>query len=360
MKKTKILMMLQNFGEGGAQHVVYEQIRALNKERFDVCVLCYGKPTETALEKQMQKMCMPIYMNSVGQIRLSTILKALRIIRKERPEVIHAHMGSAGFGAIWTLLTDSPLVITVHTKPEKAFSSKIEKLVRWALRKENVVLVGVSKENEALVKQYFDVSENKVACVNNGINLDRFSRKDHENFTLINVARQDENKNQAVLLRCFAKLHKQDNTVKLLLLGNGPLHEELKKQAETLNISEAVVFTGNISNTEDYYAVSDMYVQTSHREAMPLSVLEAMAAGLPIVSTDVGGLKDVVKDNGILVPDNDEEALYQAILKIYRQTKEEQQEMRNASLRIVHAYSSEAMARKYEMIYDAKKANYKT
>jgi len=85
---------------------------------------------------------------------------------------------------------------------------------------------------------------------------------------------------------------------------------------------------------------------------MPLSVLEAMAAGLPIVATNVGGLSDVVQDNGILVPAGDEDALYKAIEQIYMQSKEATEKMSQASLRIVQNYSSESMARAYEKIYE--------
>ena len=350
--KKRLVILLGSFAVGGAERVVYELVKHIDKEKYDTTVLCYMPKQNTILENQVEKACNIVYLDETGTIKPRTILKVLRGLQKLKPDVVHAHLGGAGFGAIWALLTGKRFVVTAHTKPEKAFSSKNEKLIRLALKKGNTTLVGVSEGNRILLKKYFNLSDRQLCCVNNGVGLERFSRQEHNAFTLINVARQDENKNQAALLRCFARLYAQDSTVKLLLLGDGPLRDELKKQAEEQGISEAVIFTGNVSNTEDYYAVSDLYVQTSHREAMPLSVLEAMAAGLPVVSTDVGGLKDVVLDNGILVPDNDEEALYQAIMRIYSQSAEENRKMAEGSRWIVQAYSSEAMARAYEKIYD--------
>lgn len=350
--KKRLVMLLGGFAIGGAEHMVYELAKHIDKNHYDVTVLCYMPKLNTALEEQVEEICPVLYLNESGTIKPGVILKVLNTLRKLKPDVVHSHLGGAGFGAIWAVLTGKQFVVTAHTKPEKAFSAKIEKIVRLALKRGNTTLVGVSEENKILLKQYFNIDDHKLCCVNNGVDLDRFYRETHEGFTLINVARQDENKNQAALLRCFAKLYEQDKTVKLLLLGDGPLHQELQQQAKDMHISEAVVFTGNVSNTEDYYAVSDLYVQTSHREAMPLSVLEAMAAGLPIVATDVGGLKDVVQDNGILVPDDNEEALYQAIMEIYSQSSEEAKRIEDASRRIVQAYSSEHMAHAYEMIYD--------
>lgn len=349
--KKRLTVVLTGFAVGGAEHMVYELVKNIDKSKYHISVLCCMPKQNHTLEQQVEAICPVTYVDDRG-LRALKGCRILKAIFDQKPDIVHAHLGGSGYGAMWAILTKKRFLVTAHTKPEKAFDPRNEKLVRRALKNNNATLVAVSEENKLLLKSYFSVKENQIACVNNGVDLGRFCQKNHSGFTIINVARQDENKNQTALLRCFAKLYEQDKTAKLLLLGNGPLHEELKRQAEALNISQAVVFAGNVPNTEDYYAESDLYVQTSHREAMPLSVLEAMAAGLPIVSTNVGGLKDVVQDNGILVPDNDEEALYQAVWKIYKQGAEEAQKMSKASKQIVTAYSSENMARAYEKIYD--------
>ncbi len=351
MDKTRLTLLLGSFSEGGAEHMVYELARCIDKTRFDVQVLCYGFKMNTALEQCVEKICPVTWLNKGGTITPGTVWCVLKALRQLRPDVLHAHLGGAGFGAIWSILFRKPLVITAHTKPEKAFRPKAEKLVRMALITGKTKLVAVSKENEGLLRSYFGITGEQLACVNNGINLDRFTSKAHDGFSLINVARHDKNKNQAALIRCFARLHAQYPKTKLLLLGDGPTHQLLVKQVMQLDLGETVIFTGNVANTEDYYAVSDLYVQCSHREAMPLSVLEAMAAGLPVVSTHVGGLADVVKDNGILVLDNDEEALYRAIEQIYAQTPEQRDAMCRASKGIVQNYSSLGMAQAYESIY---------
>jgi glycosyltransferase involved in cell wall biosynthesis len=131
-------------------------------------------------------------------------------------------------------------------------------------------MAAVSAENADMVRDYFGLKAEQYTYVNNGIDLQRFGRKEHEGFTLINVARHDDNKNQAMLIRCFARLRKIIPDIKLLLLGDGPTHGSLMQLADELGMAEAVTFTGNVANTEDYYAASDIYVQTSFREAMPL------------------------------------------------------------------------------------------
>lgn len=351
MGKTRLTVVISDLGFGGAQNMVCEQLKYTNMECYDVSVVVLGFRKGTTIAQKLETVLPIAYANHCGRVTPVTIYKMLRLIQKTKPDVVHAHIGGVGFAAMWAKLFRKPLVITAHTKPEKAFTAKVEKQVRAALMAGRTKLVAVSEDNANKLRKYFALDNKLCGCVNNGIDLDRFNRKSHEGFTVIHVGRQDENKNQAALIRCFARLHNQYPDTKLLLLGDGDQHEKLIDLAERLNITDAVKFTGNVSDTEDYYAVSDLYVQCSHREAMPLSVLEAMATGLPIISTDVGGLSDVVRDNGILVQDNDEEALYSAILKIYEQSEEERKRMSNSSLEIVKDYSSEEMARKYEEIY---------
>lgn len=351
MERKKLVVLLGGFSVGGAEHMVYELVKSVDQRNYDIHVLCYASKTHTELERQVECVCPVTYLNETGSITPGAIWNVICTLRRMKPDVVHAHMGGAGFGAIWSLLFRGRLVVTAHTKPEKAFSPKIEKLVRLALKTSKTTLVAVSQENGALLKAYFGMDEKQLAVVNNGIDLDRFYRKAHEGFALINVARHDENKNQAALIRCFARLYKEYPQVKLLLLGDGPTHEALMAQVKGLGLENAVTFTGNVPNTQDYYGISDLYVQCSHREAMPLSVLEAMAAGLPVVSTNVGGLSDVVQDNGILVADHDEEALYRAIEKVLNQSPEQMTAMCRASERIVQSYSSQGMARAYEAIY---------
>lgn len=349
MKKLTIL--LPTLSMGGAEHMVYELVKKLDTSRFAPLIVCYQRRVDSELARQVEADFPVTYLNQSGKINLMTALHILRSIRRTKPDVVHAHLGGAGFGAIWCALFHKPLVITVHTRPEKAFTKKIEALVRIALHSSNAGIVAVSAENQMLLQEYFHPAPEKCLCVNNGIDLNLFHHKIHESFTLINVARHDDNKNQAMLLRCFAKFHGTAPETKLLLLGDGPNHEKLKDLAKELGVADAVTFTGNVANTEDYYAVSDLYVQCSFREAMPLSVLEAMASGLPIVSTNVGGLSDVVQDNGILVVPGDDEALFQAISQCYHANEEEKSTMSKASLRIVQDYSAEKMAEKYEEIY---------
>lgn len=346
----KLLTILPCFATGGAENMVYELCKQLDKNNVENYIVCYGGKQNTALEQKAEKVAKIIYLNCAGTVNLKNIRCVFRAIDQVNPDVLHAHMGGVLFASLWTIVKRKPLVVTIHTVPQRAFSPKVEKILRLRMLADKFCLVAVSKENKKLADAYFQMRQ-KCEYVNNGVDLKRFYMLPHKNFTILNVARQDDNKNQKILISVFAILWKENPDIRLILLGDGPNHDALKKQCVELGVAEVVSLPGNISETEKFYAVSDVYVQTSHREAMPLSILEAMASGLPIISTCVGGIKDVVKENGILVPDNDKNKLLSAIKTIMKSNRERKIAYSTESLKIVEGYSSQKMAKEYSKIY---------
>ena len=334
---------------GGAEHMVYELIKNLDRNQYAIKILCYGGKKNTPLEKQMEAECEVLYGNVRGTISLLDFLKVFKIMNSVNPDIIHAHMGGVTFAVPWIWLKKKPLVITVHTKPERAFSKKNDWMIRHSLKK--VRLIAVSQENKQLLQKHYSVDDSICKSINNGVDTNRFTREKHDVFTYINVARQDENKNQKVILDSFATVHTEFPNTKIFLIGDGPLHHKLCQDVRQMKLEDAVCIPGLTETPERYYALSDVFVLASHREAMPLSVLEAMAAGLPVISTDVGGLRDVVKDNGIIVEDNNPDALYQAMRQLIKSSDLERNRMGSVSKQIVINYSSPKMAEQYSSIY---------
>lgn len=317
MRKIRVCIVTADLSIGGGQQVVYELAKNLVGSSVDFEVLCYAGKSESYADSKADGLFPIQYQNFKGKATVQKILGINRAINEFDPDIVHAHLGGVFYSVIWALLHHGRIVITAHTKPSQAFSKRIEPAIRFLLKKKRACIVGVSEENKKALEEYFDIHDERIHCVNNGVDLTRFYRKDHEQYTLINVARQDENKNQIATIRCFKMLHRKYPNTKLILLGDGPTHKELIKEAGSLIEDKSVEMPGMVSNTEDYYAISDVYVQSSHREAMPMSMLEAMAAGLPLISTDVGGVRDIIVDNGIIVPDNDENSLLEAMLQLF-------------------------------------------
>ena len=349
--KTKILLLINKLGIGGAENMVYNLAKELTAMGENVSIVCCGSRLNNALESKVESVCNVIYLNLNGRVTFQSYWTVLRELKRQKPDVIHAHLGGVVFAALLSILLKIPLVITAHTRPDVAFPKKIVPVLKFCMKFTNCKMVAVSKENLLPLKKYFGGCEQKYAYVNNGIDLSRFYRKQHEDFTFINVARQDENKNQIAILKAFTELYKENKKIKLYLVGDGPCHKMLKQEISKYGLENVVIMPGNVSNVEDYYALADAYVQASHREALPLTTLEAMAAGLPIISTDVGGMKDIVKDNGILISDNDNAALLCAMRQFLQCEESERTRLGEISFEIVKEYSSAEMAKRYMELY---------
>lgn len=347
----KVAIVLEDFSIGGAQRVVSELVKNFDQKQIQLLVLCLKKRANTDLADEMEKLADVRYLGICGKNLIANYMRVAKELKKFKPDVIHAHLVGQLYSVPYGMLHNIPVIITAHTKPEKAFIKKIESLIKYGVRKKQIWVVSVSEENQTLVKKYFPESEDQCICINNGIDIDSFYRKEHPYFTYINVARQDENKNQVAILRCFKRIYEENKAVRLILVGDGPCHKALAVESDRLGLAAVATLPGAVGNVKDYYAISDVYVQASHREAMPMSVLEALATGLPIVSTNVGGLHDVVKGNGILVDDADEEALYRAMKEMHDSPEIVIGEMREESLLISENYSSKKMAARYMDLY---------
>lgn len=345
----RVLTIISNIAMGGAQRMAYELVKNLNQQEFMPFVLCYGEKLGNTLEEQMEGICPTYYLGYSGHINMRTIIKVLKEISSLNPDMIHAHMGGIVFAVLWGILHRKPVLITVHTDAQKAFRPQVHFLVKIGILCGKVRLVAVSKDNYLQLIQYFP--QRICSYVNNGIDIGRFYKTPHKGFTYLNVAWQNENKNQVALLRVFKKIHDIYPDTKLVLVGNGPLHQHLLALREKFELLDCVDIPGESSTVEKYYALADVYVQTSHQEAMPLSILEALATGLPIISTQVGGIKDVVDGNGILVPDGDEDALFSAMKTILSSSPDQYYAMGKKSKDLSANYSSRNMAQQYSALY---------
>ena len=273
------------------------------------------------------------------------------MLSKLKIDIIHAHQYGIWAG-YWSIFHNVPLLTTLHSSPHGSVKRLTEKIIfHLSLKLNRNLLVGISQYNMELIKEYWHLDDKKVNFVNNGVFIG-FKQIPHETFTFINISRQDKNKNQSLILKAFSKLYYENisQSLKLFLIGDGDTHRLLIKEADNLGIKDLVVFTGYVSSAWEYLSISDIYISSSNREGLSLSVLEAMSLELPIIATDAGGVRDLAKDNGILIPCNDEQALYLAMKKL-KEDKELRIIKGKKSLELVQDYSSQKMANNYCDIY---------
>ena len=246
----KVLIVLHGLDVGGAQQMVYELIQEIDRE--DIELLCYGGRQNTLIEKETEKKVHVTYLNEKGKATIKKTLRILRSIKKINPDVVHAHLGGVFYSLIWAYIFRGRLVVTAHAKPEKAFSRMIEPWLKKLLKNNRIQIVTVSEENCALMQKYLGYTDHRIQYVNNGVCIRRFYREPHVGFTYINVARHDENKNQEAIIRCFRKIHELNNDTRLILLGDGPMHNKLKELVDQYTLGDCVQLPGMVSDTAKY------------------------------------------------------------------------------------------------------------
>ena len=349
----KLVEVIDELEMGGAQHVLHEIINHLDREKFDITIICFKKARLHASMLEQQVLAegfKVVYLKP--QKRRYKYLQLMWELTKIRPDIIHAHQTGI-VAAYWGFWARVKTIVTIHTKPELAFIfNKAKKAFDFARKRHCVKTVAISRYNKRLCQDYWNLPEEEVCYVNNGVNIDGCVPESHDCFSFINVGRQDKNKNQILIIRAFNRLLKEiSSDVQLYLVGDGECKDQLQKTVAELNIGDKVIFTGYIANPRPFLAKADVYISSSHREGLPLSVLEGMAFGLPVIATDVGGVRDLAQENGYLIEDDDEGAMFNAMRELYKNS-EICKEKSAKSLEMVQDYTTQKMADGYAKLFE--------
>ncbi len=245
-----------------------------------------------------------------------TIIKIVSIIQSTRPDIVHCHGFKAGLvGRLACLITGNSMIYTVHNfityGRGKGACWLIRNIEGW-LGNKTQAIISVSQALKKSMMLEMRIDESRLHVIYNSIpkwcpgNRNSTRRKYHvENNQILigTVARLIPSKGVEILLRAVSEIINADSHIKLLIVGSGPEESRLKELALKLGIETQVIFTGRVSNIENYYSAFDIFVLPTLTEGLGLTVLEAMSFGLPVIATSVGGIPEWVKHkkNGILV-----------------------------------------------------------
>ncbi|MFH1563678.1 MAG: glycosyltransferase [Nitrospirota bacterium] len=365
--EIKIMYIVNSLIEqGGAERVVYNLVERLNLELFYPVVCCLYKNEK--LGDELKNLGIKIVeMNLKSGINWSLLLKLSNIMKKERINIVHTHTASSWFyGTIAAKLAKIPVIInTVHGRGN-ILPQRKEIIERKILSLLTTRIISVSEQLKKSLIEHEGISLKKVITITNGVDINRYRVNEDEiikvkkTFNLDGcypiigiVARLDYEKNHQMLLNAMPKIVSCYPEAKLLIVGTGSLEENLQSLTRKLNLSSHVLFLGFHKDVSPILATFDLFVLPSRREGMPLTLLEAMSAGKPIVATNVGGIPEVVEDkiNGFLVPSDNYDSLADAIIKIL-QDKNKMLEMGKASRsRAEEYFSLEKMITEYENLY---------
>ena len=315
--RPKVLYTITRAEHGGAQTHLLELIGAVRSDLEPV--LATGE--EGFLTEQTRALGLPVHLlpSLVHPIRphrdARAVAELYRLIRREKPDLVHAHSGKAGLIArLAAALAGVPAVFTDHGWSFYDGSPLLRKTVGVASERFAAILceriIVVSEAERALALRYRVATPGKLTTIYNGVR-DTPHRASHGSGTvhITMVARFAPPKDQAFLLRALATI---DHPFSLSFVGDGPTLAANKLLARDLGLLPKTKFLGvqDKESVAKLLAASDFFVLSTSSEAFGLSALEAMRAGLPVIASSVGGLREVVRDGetGFLVAHGDAEA----------------------------------------------------
>jgi glycosyltransferase involved in cell wall biosynthesis len=295
------------------------------------------------------------------------LLRLVRLVRSWRPDVVHSHMVHANLmaRAVRLIAPVPALVSTIHNIFEGG------RLRMAAYRLTNTLVDHMTIVSQAAFDRFVGdgiVPKDILRVVPNGVDMARFRSASsgagqsvrlslgltEGGFVWLAVGRFEVAKDYPNMLRAFAKVREQEPRAVLLLVGRGSLQKETEALARELGLGTGVRFLGVRSDVPEVMSAADGYVMSSAWEGMPMVLLEAAAAGLPIVATRVGGNYEVVRqgETGFLVPPSDHEALGLAMLRLSQLSEPERRAMGERGREHVRAhYDLGRVAERWEDLY---------
>lgn len=323
--RPRILYIITRARRGGAQRHVLDLACSM-RQHFQVAV---ATGEEGFLTEACWKRAIPVYILPHLERQICPIADArafweiLKLIQRLRPDLIHAHTFKAGFlGRLAGRVLGVPSIYTVHTwlfgtpaisRLWSALGAPCERVAaHWCER-----VIGVSEAGASLAHKHRIAPKSKVVTIHNGIPdcSERANLHSDGSPVITMVACFTEVKEHHVLLRAFASIVPGP---RLRLIGDGPMRGSVEELAYELRIHDRVDFLGDRDDVPSLLASSDVFVLASKFEMFPISVLEAMRAGLPVIASDVGGVGEAIVhgETGFLVPSGSAPALAQALTQM--------------------------------------------
>lgn len=327
-KRIKVLYVFAALPVGGAEEVLFTEVTGLDKTRFDplVCVLSEKGP----VGERIESLGFPVVaLQRMKHHRFDhRIIRDLyRLIKTEKVDLVHTHLYDGNkYGRLAAGLARVPGLIS-HCHNVYARRRFKYHLVNRGLSFLNDRILAVSQAVKESVVRYDRISPGKIEVLYNGIDPSKFKGNfadsgvrqkfgvQPEDFLVGVVARLEEQKGHIYLFRALRQLLPDFPRIKVLVVGDGTLRPVLEARVREMGLSEQVLFAGTRKDIPQVLAALDLFVLPSLWEGFSLAILEALAAGTPVVATAVGGAPEIIRSghDGLLIPPGEESSLVNAV-----------------------------------------------
>jgi glycosyltransferase involved in cell wall biosynthesis len=366
MNKIKVVQIVPLLSPGGAERVAVHLARGLNRRRYETLVISYSGRVGCDLDHMLEEAGIEArYLGKHPGFDYRVYSRLDSVLKEYEPDVIHTHLHVLRYALPSMLLMKRvAMVHTVHNLAEREIEPRGRLIQRYALT-HGVKPVAVAEEVAASLEKLYGIRDCQV--ISNGIPTDLYAnpqapRKEwrakegfkDDDILFVCVARFWPQKNHALLLKSFAQGPASDPRAHLVLVGEGDLRAVLEEQARNLNLAGKVHFLGLRSDIPDVLGATDVFVLSSDYEGNPLSVMEAMASGLPIVSTAAGGVPNLFEagKEGFLTSPGDIHGLAKSMNSLLKYQTARASMGAAAARRAQENFDLSKMVRAYEQVYE--------
>lgn len=359
----RVAHVVLSLDPGGLEKLVIELIRRSDRRAVSPALICAN--AAGALRDAVPSGT-PFFSCTIGPgLDWAGIVRLARHLRALRAEVVHSHNQRAHLLAtLATFITRVPVSLTTRHGNHVYARRRRDAWRRRLLATRTDAVVAVSSSARDVAMSIDGIPPDKVVTIWNGTDLEAPRHPRDVARRLLNIpdaavavgalGRLSPEKDFGLLIDAVEHARKTLGAIQAVVLGDGPLAEALRTQASARGLAESIRFLGYRPDATALLPAFDVFVQSSRSEGIPLALLEAMAADVPVVATRVGGTEDVVGgtgEAGILVRHGDPVALAEAIVRLVQEPATRAALARAARERVVRDFSLADMVRRYEALY---------
>jgi sugar transferase (PEP-CTERM/EpsH1 system associated) len=364
-----VLHVTWSLKTGGLEHLVVDLVRLGPGLGLRPVVAVLAEVGE--LSEQVRSEGAPLYvLGKRSGLDFRMVTRLIGVIRQEKVDVVHAHnQGAMLYAGLSARLSRRPMIATRHGTSRWGRDQPVDRSYRLLSRLAGRLArytVCVGNDSLRVAREVDHIPAGRLRMIYNGVDSARFphgpearaeARRelglDQEIPLIVHVGRLSPEKDQACLLQACARLKQGQKEFRLIILGDGDQREPLLALAEELGLSGMLDLPGARQDVWRYLAAADAFALSSLSEGISISLLEAMAAHLPVVATEVGGNPEVIVDgeSGLLVPAKSPELLAQALGSVLGDPQLAGRLGRAAAQRVATQFSLARMAGDYADLY---------
>lgn len=353
-------------GMGGAEQVITNLVEHTDKTRYAVSILCLEEPVGAFGKQLMEKGVQVASFRRKPGFDTSLVGQIRRYLKRHQVAILHCHQYTPYvYGLSAAVFTSTKVIFTEHGRffPDKRRRKRV--LLNPLLNRFTAYITAISVATKDALIQYENFPSEKIKVIYNGLDDVRYLLPPDVGLKkelglpisariMGTVGRLDSIKNQKMMIKALRQVRVSYPETVLLIVGDGPERRNLEAFVAELGLTSHVIFTGFREDVHRFFSLMDVFLLTSFSEGTAMTILEAMASGLPTIVTDVGGNPEIVEagKTGFVIPSDDEKALADRVLSFFNNPNTMKIMGQAGRAHFENHFTVDKMVQAYEAIYE--------